>query len=106
MHIFIILIAVLTVYDILNWNNISLVRKLVNLFAILGILHEIEDKYWPGGFTELMLKKLKVNINDFDDGKAKLYVVIFWLVYICLGYVFEKNTFIREFLISNFVKKE
>ena len=93
MHIFIILVAILTAYDILNWNSLSLVRKLVNLFAILGILHEIEEKYWPGGFMELMLKKLKVDSNDFDDGKGKLFVVIFWLVYIGLGYVFDNIIF-------------
>ena len=60
MHIFIVLIAILTVYDFLNWDSISLVRKLVNLFGILAILHEIEEKYWPGGFFELMLKKMEI----------------------------------------------
>ncbi len=93
MHIFIAIVCVLTAYDIANWNGLSIVRKLVNVFAILAILHEIEEKYWPGGFMELMLKKLKVNADDFDGDKAKLYVVIFWLVYIGLGYVFDNILF-------------
>lgn len=93
LHIFIIIIAILTVHDLLNWNSISIVRKLMNIFAILGILHEIEEKYWPGGFIELMVKKLKVDINDLDIESAKLNVVIFWLVYIFLGYVFDNMVF-------------
>lgn len=93
MHIFILIVAILTIYDLANWNSISLVRKLVNVFAVLGILHEIEEKYWPGGFMELMLKKLKVNISDFDTETAKMNVVIFWLVYIFLGYVFDNMIF-------------
>ena len=93
MHIFVIIVGALTLYDLLNWNSLSLVRKLVNVFAILGVLHEVEEKYWPGGFIELMLNKLKVNISELDDGKAKLSVVIFWLVYIGLGYVFDNILF-------------
>lgn len=93
MHIFILIVAILTIYDLANWNSLSLVRKLVNVFAVLGILHEIEEKYWPGGFMELMLKKLKVNISDFDTETAKMNVVIFWLVYIFLGYVFDNMIF-------------
>ena len=93
MHIFIVLIAILTVYDLLNWNQISIVRKLVNLFGILAILHEIEEKYWPGGFFDLMLKKLEININDVDVGRANLAVFIFWLVYLGLGYIFDNFVF-------------
>lgn len=93
MHIFIMIVAVLTIYDLLNRNSLSLVRKLVNVFAVLAILHEIEEKYWPGGFMELMLKKLKVNITDFDIQTAKLNVIIFWIVYIFLGYVFDNIIF-------------
>lgn len=93
MHIFILIVTILTIYDLANWNSLSLVRKLVNVFAVLGILHEIEEKYWPGGFMELMLKKLKVNISDFDTETAKMNVVIFWLVYIFLGYVFDNMIF-------------
>ena len=94
MHIFIVIIAVLTVYDIIIWDGLSPVRKLINLFAILAILHEIEEKYRPGGFVELMLKKLGVKTDDFDESRAKLNVVIFWLVYIALGYVFDSAIFL------------
>ena len=73
-YIFIAIVGILTIYDFLNWNNLSLVRKLVNLFAVLAILHEIEEKHWPGGFHEIMLKKMKVDINDFDVGRANLIV--------------------------------
>ena len=93
LQIFILIVAILTIYDLANWNSLSLVRKLVNVFAVLGILHEIEEKYWPGGFMELMLKKLKVNISDFDTETANMNVVIFWLVYIFLGYVFDNMIF-------------
>ena len=92
-YVFIVLIALLTIYDFLNWDSISLVRKLVNLFAIFAVLHEIEEKYWPGGFHNLMLKKIKVDINDFDLGSANLIVFIFLLVYIALGYIFDNLVF-------------
>lgn len=92
-YVFIVLIALLTIYDFLNWDSISMVRKLVNLFAIFAVLHEIEEKYWPGGFHNLMLKKIKVDINDFDLGSANLIVFIFLLVYIALGYIFDNLVF-------------
>ena len=92
-YVFIVLIALLTIYDFLNWDSISMVRKLVNLFAILAVLHEIEEKYWPGGFHNLMLKKIKVDINDFDLGSANLIVFIFLLVYIAMGYIFDNLVF-------------
>lgn len=92
-YIFIVIVGLLTIYDFLNWNNLSLVRKLVNLFAILAILHEIEEKHWPSGFHELMLKKMKVDIADFDVGRANLIVFIFWLIYLGLGYIFDSIVF-------------
>lgn len=92
-YVFIVLIALLTIYDFLNWDSISMVRKLVNLFAIFAVLHEIEEKYWPGGFHNLMLKKIKVDINDFDLGSANLIVFIFLLVYIAMGYIFDNLVF-------------
>lgn len=93
MLIFMLLVGILTIYDLVNWSSLSLVRKIVNVFAVLSVLHEIEEKYWPGGFLDLMLKKLKINIMDFDSQTAKLYVVILWLVYIFLGYVFDNIIF-------------
>ena len=92
-HIFIVLVALLTVYDFLNWDSISIVRKLVNLFAVLAILHEIEEKYWPGGFHALMLKKMNVDIKDVDVGKSNLTVFVFWLIYLGLGYIFDNLVF-------------
>ena len=93
LYLLIALVAIMTIYDFLNWDSISIVRKLVNLFGVLFILHEIEEKYWPGGFHNLMLKKLKVDINDFDSGSANLCVFIFLLAYLALGYVFDNMVF-------------
>ena len=92
-HIFIVLVALLTVYDFLNWDSISIVRKLVNLFAVLAILHEIEEKYWPGGFHALMFKKMNVDIKDVDVEMSNLTVFVFWLVYLGLGYIFDNLVF-------------
>lgn len=92
-HIFIVLVAFLTVYDFLNWESISIVRKLVNLFAVLAILHEIEEKYWPGGFHALMFKKMNVDIKDVDVEMSNLTVFVFWLVYLGLGYIFDNLVF-------------
>lgn len=92
-HIFIVLVALLTVYDFLNWDSISIVRKLVNLFAVLAILHEVEEKYWPGGFHNLMLNKMKVDKSGFDLERANLIVFVYWLVLLGLGYIFDNLVF-------------
>ena len=81
MHIFIAMVMILTVYDFLNWNSISLVRKLMNVFAVLAILHEIEEKYWPGGFHKLMLKKFQIDTDGFDVERANVMVFIFWMLF-------------------------
>lgn len=99
-YIFIAIVFLLTIYDFLNWGSLSLVRKLVNLFAALFLLHEIEEKYWPGGFHELMLGKMKLDIDDVDLGISNLYVFIFLMIYLGLAYLFDKIIFFFIMIIA------
>ena len=56
-------------------------------------MHEIEEKYWPGGFHALMFKKMNVDIKDVDVEMSNLTVFVFWLVYLGLGYIFDNLVF-------------
>lgn len=57
LELFTAFVLVFTVIDGVLYPKISDYRKLINLFMVLGVLHEWEEKRFPGGFFELMAKK-------------------------------------------------
>lgn len=90
LEIFTVIVAVFTVVDLVLFSGISMNRKLVNLFMILGLLHEWEEKRFPGGFHQLMGKKFGWDLENADFDKAGVYVIAYWLVITILPYVFDK----------------
>ena len=99
-HFFILIVIVLTIVDMIYWNQLSITRKLVNIFAIVAALHEIEEKIWPGGFYELMLNKFKIEKEKADLGRATLVVSIYWILLLGIAYVFESYVFILAITIT------
>ena len=80
-YVFIVLIALLTIYDFLNWDSISMVRKLVNLFAIFAVLHEIEEKLQKEWQEEKIFEsKALENWNEkytFEEKNNNKYFITF-----------------------------
>lgn len=89
-YIFIAIVVCLTVVDIIMWRQLSLVRKLVTVFAVLAAAHEIEEKIWPGGFFDLMLKKFGMEKEEIDLGRATSAVSVYWLLLLILPYIFDQ----------------
>lgn len=87
--IFIGIVLLLTLLDLIFWGRLSLVRKLVNLFAIFAALHEIEEKVWPGGFYELMLKKFGMKREEVDLDRGTLGVSVYWIILLGSAYLFD-----------------
>ena len=58
LELFTVFVLVFTLIDCILFSKLSDYRKLINLFMILGVLHEWEEKRFPGGFFELMAKKI------------------------------------------------
>ncbi len=88
--IFIGIVVVLTICDLIFWGRLSLVRKLVNLFAIFAALHEIEEKVWPGGFFDLMVKKFGLKKEEVDVDLGTLGVSVYWIILLGSAYLFDK----------------
>ena len=99
-QIFLVLVAVLAVFGLIFWGRLSLVRKLVTGFAVLGGLHEIEEKIWPGGFYDLMLKKFGIDKSTVDLDRPGLIVSVYWLILLIPAYVFHSHPVFMAVLIA------
>lgn len=89
LEIFTAIVVIFTIADVFMFSGITLNRKLVNLFMILGVLHEWEEKRFPGGFHELMGKKFGWDLEHADFDKAGVCVIAYWLVITIIPYVFD-----------------
>jgi len=94
LEIFTAIVAVITVVDLILFSGISANKKLVNVFMILGVLHEWEEKRFPGGFHQLMGKKFGWDLEKADFDKAGFYVIAYWLVITFLPYVFDEAVYL------------
>ena len=99
-YIFIIAVICFTVVDAIIWKQLSLVRKLVTVFAVLAAAHEIEEKIFPGGFFELMLKKFGLKKEEVDLGRATLAVSIYWMLLLALPYIFDQYAWLLVVAIA------
>lgn len=68
----------------------SLVRRFVTIFALLAAAHEVEEKVWPGGFFELMLRKFGIRKEEVDLERASAAVSVYWLLPLLLPYYLDR----------------
>lgn len=94
LELFSALVLAITVIDCVLFPQISDYRKFINLFMVLGVLHEWEEKRFPGGFFELMAKKigLKPEKEKFDI--SGMIVILYWIMITCIPYICDKYTFL------------
>lgn len=90
-YLFLAVVICFAIVDIILWNQLSLVRKLVTIFAVLAAAHEIEEKIWPGGFFDLMLGKFGIKKEDMDLGRATSAVSVYWLLLLAIPYIFDQH---------------
>lgn len=89
LEIFTVIVLIFTVIDLILFFSVSVNRKLINLFMILGVLHEWEEKRFPGGFHQLMGKKFGWDLEKADFDKAGVCVITYWLVVTIIPYIFD-----------------
>ena len=99
-YIFIAIVAILVIFDAFLWNRLSLTRKLITFFAVIAALHEIEEKVWPGGFYELMLKKFGMKKEEVDIDRGTLVVSIYWIIILGAAYIFDSQVFLLAITIA------
>lgn len=89
LEIFTAIVLVFTIVDAILFSELSYSRKLVNMFMVIGVLHEWEEKRYPGGFYELMARKFDIKTDQEGLNKAGLCVIIYWLAITCIPYLFD-----------------
>ena len=99
-YVFFALVAVLVIADVIVWNSLSLTRKFITAFADAAAMHEIEEKVWPGGFYELMLKKFGMKKEEVDIDRGTLVVSIYWIVILGAAYIFDSQVFLLAITIT------
>ena len=98
--IFIAIVVLLVVVDACLWKQLSLIRRIVTVFAVFAALHEIEEKVWPGGFYDLMLKKFGMKKEEVDIERGTLAVSIYWLILLGAAYIFDSQAFLMAVTIT------
>lgn len=94
LEIFTAIAAVFALVSFVFVPEVSVNRKLVTMFMLLGVLHEWEEKRFPGGFHQLMGKKFGWDLENADFDKAGVCVISFWLVITILPYIFDQAIFL------------
>lgn len=94
LELFTLSVCVLTVIDCILFSHISAFRKLINLFLIIGVLHEWEEKRFPGGFFELMANKFGIKAEKEIFDRGGLIVVLYWVIIAAIPYLFDRHAFL------------
>lgn len=90
----------LAAVDALLWEQLSLVRRLVTVFAVLAAAHEVEEKIWPGGFFDLMLNKFGVKKEEVDLDRSTMAVSVYWIILLGLPYIFDRQEWLLVMVIA------
>ena len=96
LEIFTAIVLLMTVINALLFKHLSDARKIITLFLLLGVLHEWEEKRFPGGFFDLMAKKFGMQFSQDTLGKAGCIVVSYWLLITLIPFVCVIELFKRQ----------
>ena len=88
--LFVIFAVCFAAVNLALWGQLSLVRRFVTIFALLAAAHEVEEKVWPGGFFELMLRKFGIRKEEVDLERASAAVSVYWLLLLLLPYYLDR----------------
>lgn len=94
LEIFTAFVFLFTIVNALLFRHLSDARKFINLFLLLGVLHEWEEKRYPGGFFDLMAKKFNMNFSQEVLDRAGCFVIIYWLFVTLIPYAFDQLVFL------------
>ena len=76
------------------FRQLSDAQKILNLFLLLGVLHEWEEKRYPGGFFDLMANKFKMKLDQATIDKAGCIVIAYWLLVTLIPFAFDHLVFL------------
>jgi hypothetical protein len=69
-------------YTILNWYVMPVTQRMVGLFFFAVTLHEWEELKFPGGFTEMVMKNIKLPAMDMGIPKILLVILTLYLGFV------------------------
>ena len=94
LEIFTALVFLFTSVNAVMFHSICDGQKMLNLFLLLGVVHEWEEKRFPGGFYDLMGKKFGLTFTQDTLDKAGWIVICYWLVVTIIPFIFDGITFL------------
>lgn len=89
LEIFCAVVIILTLIRILFFEELPLVRNLVNGYALIAVLHEFEEKRLPGGFYEMVGSAFDIPIKKMNLGLSGSFVMFFWVIILTVSFVFD-----------------
>ncbi|MDO4190170.1 MAG: HXXEE domain-containing protein [Bacteroidales bacterium] len=91
--------CVVVIYEVINGGVLSPARVLVLLMMVMSILHEIEEKVWPGGFFELLGPVWGWDVKNVDFRKPGLCVTCLWLLLVLPAWIWEWKFLLTAMII-------
>ncbi len=80
--------AVIIVIGVINWGDLSLLRRMTVIFMVLYTLHEWEESRFPGGFYRIFFSKCTIDPTVSEE-KMHLPVAVYLLIILLLPFIFD-----------------
>lgn len=84
--IFVLFIAILGFFNVYDFTN---TRKILLTVISIGLVHEYEEKRFPGGFFETLGKTWGWDMENTDFRKPGQWVILVWLIIGFIPYIFD-----------------
>jgi hypothetical protein len=94
LEIFSIVMLTFVAITAFGWETMSYTKKAIAILMVMFTLHEWEEMRYPGGFFEMLFKRLKIDIETFDQHLAHLFVAILLLCFLLIPYFFDSYMFL------------
>ena len=82
------ILAMIIVAGVMNWEVLSLSRRMTLIFMVLYTLHEWEESRFPGGFYRIFFSKCTINPNVSEE-RMHLPVAVYLLIILLTPFIFD-----------------
>ena len=80
--------AVIVAVGILNWPELSMLRRMILIFMVLYTLHECEESRFPGGFYRIFFSKCTIDPNISEE-RLHFPVAVYLLIILPVPFVLD-----------------
>ena len=89
LELYTVLVAIITLLGFFDVYELTDNRKLLLPIILIGVIHEYEEKKYPGGFCENLGRIWGWDMENVDFRKTGQWVVYAWLIIAYVPFIFD-----------------